>query len=1293
MSLGGTADDLQSTDRKNGAPDAPIPPTSGRVNPDSATVQEVVTKLRERSSYAPDVLDRLDLILQAQIQRAGNEGDCHICKLRLNVPMMSKAAHMLQHVRDGVSTAMRVVEAVPLPLPPMPDAVVSEDKEALPPPTIFVPFAPVEQAPYLGYAFETIGMRKVDTPTATMHYEKQVLLADLSKIVGAADYYGLCQTFLPQDQWRSTTGGDYAISHEWELHAQQMEVKTRPPCAVQSKCVVMNPDLSFLLTSLSNYREVYAICRNFDSDDSCAGKHLQGTLDWRLEFTNRVEIVVNGHRSPHPLWLFHNMSIDGIAWTLTHQSNTFNVYRIVRSTVSVPMATKTYHSSLDDENHFGEVDMRGAIAGSFSGAKDAKIAFEMVNEAKAISVGKFVCVTPASQAAYMLPKSFVPELAALCAGDVRDAAKLQSLVRQATTRINKYNLPTDTAVPVATVGAYSALTKFVALETRLAAAIPHEQLAIHQHLIKFKPILDCGRLFLALLIGLCVLASCAAWWFSRPVVTYSQMLRCHIHAARCLVFECSYMEMAWHYLGYCELPTLAIKLPYPVQASVIACLLLLGSKFTFVIPRIYVVIVAPVFEEYLKRLSLWFVITIPILETIAYLDLNRFLFSLCAHALLRALPKTMAIVLHISWNYVATETLSLPFWLPLVVAMLLLLRSVWRHFVDTNTDPWTGGFSWKVVAPIATQTANTPLGKLHLYSKVFLKRLAMKTDRPDVTVLAGHSTGPVYALSQNDHNLITGVTLRAAMETAENPYAVAHFWQESHLNFEKLYFGFEDFFSTFKEEEWEKFLLRYPEHLRRILDGARISSRQFGKKFYEKTAMIKMEKTVGKLAVPKLEPSGATGEVDECIEKDEIAPRIITMTSDELKANLGPPILAVHDIMKRSKVGYTPGKTAEELGAWFDEASDATCSDFVEIDVSRWDARFGPILSHYEISVYERLGSRTWITPCGLSVHDLLCATVNVLVKGQGVVYNVVATRKSGDYNTTTGNTIVNLDITWWEASLILQKAYGCINLWVIAAGDDKLQTCSSNKFYDVKFRTPPDKWLTMPEYKLEDIDPDLVTVRKWMKAKTPARAVLMYDRVKEAIPRLAANAIDSVDESKKGNTWGSCHEALGMKTKLQVHDWAERRRASFCSGRFYPTDTGSVLGPLIGRQLLKAPWMYGHSPNEAEGWLKSVMIGNTNSWSFVPCLRVSHKYYMDRLSTVNAIKLHQFERNEKKYSISTQAQSKHQATDESALMFELIYQRSMAEAENELLKVLEKAPMGSIVYHPILQHLESVDN
>lgn len=315
-----------------------------------------------------------------------------------------------------------------------------------------------------------------------------------------------------------------------------------------------------------------------------------------------------------------------------------------------------------------------------------------------------------------------------------------------------------------------------------------------------------------------------------------------------------------------------------------------------------------------------------------------------------------------------------------------------------------------------------------------------------------------------------------------------------------------------------------------------------------------------------------------------------------------------------------------------------------------------------------------------------------MLVKGQGVVYNVVATRKSGDYNTTTGNTVVNLDITWWEASLILQKIRSDINLWVIAAGDDKLQTCSATKYYNVEFRQPPKDWLTMDESELLIFDPALVAVRNWMLCKTPAMSVVWYDRVKSWIPYMAAKAIISVEE-KKGHAWGSCHEALGMKMKLQVHDWAERRRATFCSGRFYPTDNGSVLGPLIGRQLLKAPWMYGHSPSEAEGWLKSVMIGNTNSWSFVPLLRVSHKYYMSRLGDVSAIKLYQHEKNERKYSVSSQAREKHQATDETALMFELIYRHSMSEAEAELLKVLEKAPMGSIVYHPILKHIETVDN
>lgn len=230
-----------------------------------------------------------------------------------------------------------------------------------------------------------------------------------------------------------------------------------------------------------------------------------------------------------------------------------------------------------------------------------------------------------------------------------------------------------------------------------------------------------------------------------------------------------------------------------------------------------------------------------------------------------------------------------------------------------------------------------------------------------------------------------------------------------------------------------------------------------------------------------------------------------------------------------------------------------------------------------------------------------------------------------------------------------------------------------------------------MEEAALVEMDRKLLVVRDWMKVRG-RHAAIVYEKLKDVIPELARACVVKYEETKSPQ-WGACHEAIGLKCKLKTHHWIERRAATFCSGRFYPTTDGSVLGPMIGRQLRKAMWMFNHPPSEAEGWLKSVMIGNANGWSCTPVLRVALKHYNTRLSKIQAVSFTMAERNERKYSLANQVALKHDLSMDAEEMFQLVYGYDMTHVEQVLLKILEEAPLGVYLLHPILQHIDSVDN
>jgi hypothetical protein len=1279
------------------------------------TSVELWQNVYRQGNYSEEVLDTAYDIHAAMLNASSSK--CTVCGLQLPPDdYTAQIAHCIKHARDN-DTAPRPQPAktLPIPIPSLAHKKRSAEDEE-PRPILHVPFEIDElpepkNMPDLGFDFITKGNGQLTYKQAFLTLEKLAFMAKLVDIVGPAIYAGCAPAFMREDCLRFASyyqANDFEIPNhqvfnifpEWRQFVEQMEAKApeeEAPAGIRHSFVYWNPTLDMIVTEAAiadGDKPMFIVCRNLDTSVSFAGLACKGLIDYRFNYENLPDgkmedslyITVNQYKSYHPVWLFSSSSCRGLGWTRVLECGSLVAFKVYKTAVDNPLQERKFTESILDSKHYGPVDMR--CANTFNNVRSSTFTPEQIMESRAFSFCGVVAFTPPEKVTYILPKGLISELTGSVTGNVRSADLLTSVLRSASTRVGRYNVPAESSQEVALLCGHIAFTKHLALETRLAAAVPLSRLALHAHLSRFRPSVDLGKFMSYLMILAAFVAAVLFWYWQRPEQTLAQVVRCRIVGFSHYLVEPSYYDLLWYYLGYCELPALAV--PPEVVIGSLAVTAVMGRLYLPQnLPRFYVVFVAPYCEEALKRWSRYFIYFIVILETLLNgASLWGFVFSLFAHQIMYLLPMHTAVPIHMMWNYVATEPLAIPWQALLLVAVFLLIRHAYVSFQHLNTDPYnTTGQGWRKVGPTSSVTTNLRTVAMHVMSKLRIKLFSMKRNRDQVCILAGHSTGPVYSPSQNAHNGIIGATHRAAMVTSENPYAAANFWCFVHEEFDTLYEDHEKWFADFTEEKWDLFTSRYPIHLRLILTKAREKSRQFDTHYFKKDFMIKMEKTVGKL-VNESEPIGPSGFHDEGLPEDELAPRIITISADELKANLGPPLLAIHEIMKRMKKGYAPGKTAEELGKWFDQASELI-ADFVEIDVSRWDARFGPIMSHLELSIYERFGSKSWATPCGLSVHELLCATINVSVGNHDLSYNVVATRKSGDYNTTTGNTCVNLDLSAWEASVILRTILAELNMLVLAAGDDKLQAAQTGTFYRPEFKQPPDGWLEMDEEKLQNIDPDLVVVRDWMRA-SGSFSYQAYDSLKKIMTRLASPPV--LQETKQ-QQWGVCHEAIGMKTKLQVHDWSERRKASFCSGRFYPTEDGSVLGPLVGRQLRKAAWMFNHAPSDAEGWLKSVMVGNFKGWSYVPLLRVMVKFYVDRLDSVKAKKLHLQEKNEKKYSVSHQASQAHRLTYEALDMFQLIYGHSMTEAEDVLLHLLGQAPLGSYLLHPLLQDIDRADN
>lgn len=230
-------------------------------------------------------------------------------------------------------------------------------------------------------------------------------------------------------------------------------------------------------------------------------------------------------------------------------------------------------------------------------------------------------------------------------------------------------------------------------------------------------------------------------------------------------------------------------------------------------------------------------------------------------------------------------------------------------------------------------------------------------------------------------------------------------------------------------EEW---LCRYPPVKRKAIEEElkRQVEEGYELRRFCYDAFVKREKIV------KIKPG----------EMEVIRPRIIQGISTAMKAAGGRWFLSYSNALKDlffigSKIWYSSGATAEDLNWWINDAvigmgGVGNCT-FLFSDFSKYDMTQGVDASEREAAHYRRIGILE--EPWGATYIQ---AKLHSRCYGRGIKYGRHGTRKSGDLDTSSGNTKMTVDVvvSWLEHS-------GLKDYRVVSLGDDNLVVCNATEF------------------------------------------------------------------------------------------------------------------------------------------------------------------------------------------------------------------------------------------------------
>ncbi len=254
-------------------------------------------------------------------------------------------------------------------------------------------------------------------------------------------------------------------------------------------------------------------------------------------------------------------------------------------------------------------------------------------------------------------------------------------------------------------------------------------------------------------------------------------------------------------------------------------------------------------------------------------------------------------------------------------------------------------------------------------------------------------------------------------------------------------------------------------------------------------------------------------------------PRIIQGASDKYNVALAPWMRVFGKLLAakwniESRICYTSGLTGEDLGVWRSTFGNDEVT-IIEIDHSRYDAHQGKYSVEFETKFYQAAGSDNF----PLVKQALDGSRLTSGYTSHGVKYSVPYTRRSGDPNTSCGNSLVN----GATADYVLSKV--CMELGLKTHNQMRMLVLGDDNLIVLPGRLTSDQKYVM-------------------------RLRMMQVYLK-----------------------------LGYEITMKIHD--EWSQAEFCSSLFWPVSDGFVLGPKIGRRLPKLGWSLSNlKPGEVKGMM-----------------------------------------------------------------------------------------------------------
>jgi hypothetical protein len=157
-------------------------------------------------------------------------------------------------------------------------------------------------------------------------------------------------------------------------------------------------------------------------------------------------------------------------------------------------------------------------------------------------------------------------------------------------------------------------------------------------------------------------------------------------------------------------------------------------------------------------------------------------------------------------------------------------------------------------------------------------------------------------------------------------------------------------------------------------------------------------------------------------------------------------------------------------------------------------------------------------------------------------------------------------------------------------------------------------------------------------------------------------------------------YRSFGFLPEIAIH--RSLAFVSFCSSRFWPTSTGLVLGPKIGRICSKTFWSI-DAVSQPKSWVKSICLGLLNECSFVPVLRVLLPHLIRLCGDVVSHPVFEEYR--------FHARVGHEVCDETFDMMFQLYGLSRANVL-ALEDFVGGVTLGQLIVHPFLKHICDVD-